>query len=119
MEERLAGLEASLAPQRARDRLEPMLPAVPYQPVTKVEVARLVAEHLATQPCPLQCQLEKIYRNPVAARARLDALMQKSATVEELIAQLEKKGAGVLGKLRGRGGFLQARMLTWSGIWPS
>jgi hypothetical protein len=45
--------------------------------------------------------------------------MQKSATVEELIAQLEKKGAGVLGKLRGRGGFLQARMLTWSGIWPS
>jgi AAA domain/BID domain of Bartonella effector protein (Bep) len=105
MEERLAGLEASLAPQRARDRLEPMLPAVPYQPVTKVEVARLVAEHLATQPCPLQCQLEKIYRNPVAARARLDALMQKSATVEELIAQLEKKGAGVLGKLRGRGRF--------------
>jgi uncharacterized protein YbjT (DUF2867 family) len=101
MEERLTGLEASLAPQRARDRLEPMLPAVPYQPVTKVEVARLVAEHLATQPCPLQCQLEKIYRNPVAARARLDALMQKSATVEELIAQLEKKGAGVLDKLRG------------------
>jgi hypothetical protein len=101
IEERLAGLEASLAPQRARDRLEPMLPAVPYQPVTKAEVARLVAEHLATQPCPLQSQLQSIYRNPVAARARLDALMQKSASVKDLIAQLEKKGAGVLGKLRG------------------
>jgi Ti-type conjugative transfer relaxase TraA len=102
IEEWLAGLEASLAPQRTRDdRLEPMLPAVPYQPVTKAEVARLVAEHLATQPCPLQSRLESIYRNPVAARARLDALMQKSATVKDLIAQLEKKGAGVLGKLRG------------------
>jgi hypothetical protein len=77
--------------------------------VTKAEIARLVAEHLATQPCPLQSQLEKIYRDPVAARARLDALMQKSATVEDLIAQLEKKGAGVLGKLRGRSGFLASQ----------
>ena len=66
-----AMLEAHLAQ-------EPLLPAVPYRPVTETEVAAAVAAHLESQPPEdrLTPLLAKAYRDPELARQRLDALLR-------------------------------------------
>jgi Ti-type conjugative transfer relaxase TraA len=85
--------------------LPPLWPAEPYRPVTSEEVERRVAAYLADRPVPepdpLPSLLARIYRNPEAARGRLDALLRTTAKEEDALAVLGRTGPAMLGKLQG------------------
>jgi Ti-type conjugative transfer relaxase TraA len=85
--------------------LPPLWAAEPYRPVTSEEVERRVAAYLADlpvpEPDPLPGLLARIYRDPEAARGRLDALLRTTAKEEDALAVLERTGPAMLGKLRG------------------
>jgi Ti-type conjugative transfer relaxase TraA len=80
--------------------LPPLWPAEPYRPVTAEEVERRVAAYLADRPVPepdpLPGLLARIYRDPEAARVRLDALLRTTAKEEDALAVLARTGPGTL-----------------------
>ena len=88
---------------------EPMLPAVPYRPVTDDEVASLIDALEAQEPAadPLPGLLATIYRDPVSARQRLDALLVDGQ--EAAAERLRREGPALLGRLRGREGLLASQ----------
>jgi hypothetical protein len=85
--------------------LPPLWPAEPYRPVTAEEVERRVAAYLADlpvpEPDPLPGLLARIYRDPEAARVRLDALLRTTAKEEDALAVLARTGPAMLGRLQG------------------
>jgi Ti-type conjugative transfer relaxase TraA len=85
--------------------LPPLWPAEPYRPVTAEEVERQVAAYLADRPVPepdpLPGLLARIYRDPEAARVRLDALLRTTAKEEDALAVLARTGPAMLGRLQG------------------
>ncbi|HME21201.1 MAG TPA: BID domain-containing protein [Acetobacteraceae bacterium] len=86
-----------------------MLPAVPYRPVTDDEVASLIDAPGAQEPAadPLPGLLATIYRDPVSARQRLDALLVDGR--EAAAERLRREGPALLGRLRGREGLLASQ----------
>ena len=60
--------------------------------------------HLATRKDEVQPLLVRAYRDPAAARARLDEMLRASWSSEEVAADLQKQGPALLGKLRGSKG---------------
>ncbi len=81
----------------------PLLPAEPLQPVSEAEVAALLADRLAVMD-RLPALFGQAYRDPDAARARLDALLQTHGSEEAVAEVLRKAGPQLLGKLRGSKG---------------
>ena len=106
----IAERSARHAARLARERIAPLLPAEPYRPPTPAEVEHAVAEHVARLPEPprLPGQLGRIYRDPEAARVRLDALLCAGSTEADALAVLVRRGPAVLGKLRGSAGLFAA-----------
>ena len=107
------------APRRPATSLweqpKPILPATPYRPVTDVEVAALVGEPTSLRD-HMQPFLARAYRDPAAAWARLEALLQTHADEDAVAALLKQQGPGALGKLRGRTGMFaseKARDERW------
>ncbi len=107
------------APRRAATSLweqpKPILPATPYRPVTDAEVAALVGEPTSLRD-HVQPFLARAYRDPAAAWARLEVLLQTHADEEAVVALLKQQGPGALGKLRGRTGMFaseKARDERW------
>jgi Ti-type conjugative transfer relaxase TraA len=103
MAERFAAFEARLTREHARKRLEPMLPAVPYRPMTEKDVAAIAGE-LETPKERLRPLLAQAYRDSATAWARLEALLRASATEDEVAAILTRQGPAALGGLRGGAG---------------
>jgi Ti-type conjugative transfer relaxase TraA len=103
MAERIAAFEARLAREQARKRLEPMLSAVPYRPMTEKDVAAIVEEPGGPRD-RLRPLLAKAYRDPAVAWDRLEALLRASATEDEVAAILTRQGPAALGGLRGGAG---------------
>jgi len=80
----------------------PMLAAISYQPVTAEEVAAAVDADANVRGSRdnLDDTLQRAYRDPAQARARLAALEQEAGTAAVAGRLAEKPG--LLGKLRGR-----------------
>jgi len=80
----------------------PLLPAVPYQPVTAEEVAAAVDADAGVRGSRdnLDYTLQRAYRDPAQARAQLAALEQ-AAGAAAVAGRLAER-AGLLGRLRGR-----------------
>ncbi len=117
---RLRRFEERLAKERAAARAQPapwpwdqvpaeagppapMLPAIPYQPVTAAEVAAAVDADVAVRGSRdnLDDTLQRAYRDPAQAKVQLAALEQAAGTAAVAGRLAEKPG--LLGKLRGRG----------------
>lgn len=100
MEMMEAAYQESEARKRASQPRAPMVPAKPYRPVTEAEVAALVGEPVSLR-AHVQIFLEKAYRDPAAAWARLEALLQTHGGEEAVAAILKQQGPELLGRLRG------------------
>ena len=68
--------------------------------------------HLATRKDEVQPLLVRAYRDPAAARARLDEMLRASWSAEEVAADLQKQGPALLGKLRGRKGIFASALAS-------
>ena len=97
------GTKADAAPERPGPP-KPMLPGVPFQPVTAEEVAAVVEADEAVQVARrnLSDYLALAYRDPAEAARRLVALEQGPGGAAGVAGTLAKH-PGVLGKLRGSG----------------
>lgn len=80
----------------------PMLPAVPYQPVTAEAVAAAVEADADVRQSrdSLDYTLQQAYRDPAQAKAQLAALEQEVGTAA--VAGCLAERPGLLGRLRGR-----------------
>jgi len=108
------GLEAWLARRARQDAhkfLAPMVPAVPFRPVTEEEIAALAGEpvNLRDHMKPL---LADTYRDPDAAWSRLEALLQAHGSDEKVAAILKQQGPEALGRLRGSYGIFSSQRST-------
>ena len=105
--DRSARFEAALAHERRVREVPPMLPAKPYEPVPEEEVRQRAADFLARrdaeEPDALTPLLAKVYRDPAAARGRLDQLREEHGD-EAVAAALTQQGPALLGPRRGRRG---------------
>lgn len=102
--------EAVIAVERARrEREQPLapVPGVPYRPVTKDEVDAVLAadEAFGVRQLWVTESLQRVYRDPAEAQARLEALVQRVGGIREAITELQQR-ASLLGELRGRKEFL-------------
>jgi len=95
--------QADAAPDRP-EPLKPLLPGVPFRPVTAEEITAVVDADEAVQFArrTLSAYLTLAYRDPAEAARRLVALEQGPGGTAGVAGTLAKR-PGVLGKLRGSG----------------
>jgi Ti-type conjugative transfer relaxase TraA len=98
------GAETDRLPERGPERLEPMLPGVPYRPVTAEEIAAVVDADKAVQIArrDVADYLELAYRDPAEAARRLAAL-EKGPGGTAAVAPTLARQPEALGQLRGSG----------------
>jgi hypothetical protein len=108
------GLEAWLARRARQDAhkfLAPMVPAVPYRPVTEEEIAALAGAPVNLRD-HMKPHLADTYRDPDAAWSRLEALLQAHGSDEKVAAILKQQGPEALGRLRGSYGIFSSQRST-------
>jgi hypothetical protein len=115
MGERIAAFAARQARQDARKQLPPIVPAVPYRPVTEQEVTELAGNPVKLRD-HMQPHLADAYRDPAKAWDRLEALLQEQGSEEKVADILRQQGPKALGRLRGRIGIFSSER-SWSERW--
>jgi Ti-type conjugative transfer relaxase TraA len=103
--------------ENARKPPAPMLPAIPERLVTEQEVAALAGEPVKLRD-HLKSYLTKAYRDPAAAWAQLDALLQAHGSEDKVAVVLGQKGPETLGKLRGKEGMFASEK-AWQERWEA